>query len=69
MWPDNWQALDVFVALQTQWRFSQIGPTGLDYSALGAVMRLRGVKKRDRADTFEAIRIMESEALDVMRKK
>lgn len=68
MWPDNWQALDVFVAMQTQWRFSAIGPTGLDYSALDSVMRLRGVRKRDRADAFEAIRIMEGAALDVMRK-
>lgn len=69
VWPDNWQALDVFCAMQTQWRFTQMGPTGLDYSALESTLRLRGVRKRDRADVFEAVRIMESAALAVMREK
>lgn len=69
MWPDNWQALDVFLALGTQWRSGPMGPTGLDYCALELVLRLHGIRKRDRADIFEAVRIMESAALAAMRDR
>lgn len=62
-------ALDVFLALDTQWRCGPIGPTGLDYCAIDPVMRLRGIEKRDRADVFEAVRIMEGAALAAMRDR
>lgn len=45
------------------------GPTGLDYGAIDPVLRLHGVKKRERRDLFEALRIMESAVLDVMRER
>lgn len=69
MWPDNWMALSVFLDMDTQWRVGAVGPTGLDYSALEPVMRLQGVRKRDRQDIFAAVRVMEAEALKVMREK
>ncbi|TCL26812.1 uncharacterized protein DUF1799 [Azotobacter chroococcum] len=69
MWPDNWPALSVFLDMDTQWRVGMSGPVGLDYSALEPVMRLQGVKKRARQDVFAAVRIMEAEALRVMREQ
>ena len=69
VWPDNWLALSVFLDMDTQWRVGAVGPTGLDYSALEPVMRLQGVRKRDRQDVFAAVRVMEAEALRVMREK
>lgn len=69
IWPDNWEAFEVFAAMQTQWRVSMAGPVGLDYNALEPVMRLRGIAKRDRGEVFDAVRVMELAALEVMRAK
>ena len=54
--------------MQTQWRIGMAGPTGLDYAALPAVLSLCGIDAADHTDTFEALRVMEAEALDVMRE-
>jgi hypothetical protein len=69
IWPDNWQALDVFMAMETQWRTGMGGATGLDYGVLPDVMRLRGVPKSERSEVFDWVRLMEGEALDQMREK
>lgn len=55
--------------MMTQWRSNMGGPTGLDYAALPAVMRLTGVPPAQRADVFEAIRVLEDAALEAMRTK
>ena len=69
VWPDNWDAFEVFAAMQTQWRTGMSGATGLDYSALEPVMRLQGIKKRDQTEVFSGVRVMEIAALEVMRAK
>ncbi|MNP53219.1 hypothetical protein D3C76_1476760 [compost metagenome] len=69
VWPDNWQALGVFMSMGTQWRTGMTGATGLDYGVLPDVMRLRGVPKADRAEVFDWIMLMEREALGQMREK
>ncbi|QRN55915.1 DUF1799 domain-containing protein [Dyella caseinilytica] len=67
--PDNLAAVNVFIAMATQWRVSMGGPIGLDYNALPAVMRLVGVPRAEQSDTFECIRTMEGEALRVMAEQ
>lgn len=67
VWPENWDAVEVFGALQTQWRIGMAGPTGLDYAVLPAVMELFEVAHR--ADCFAGVQVMETEALDVFRTK
>ena len=67
VWPENWAALEVFGAMQTQWRVGMSGPTGLDYAALPAVLDLLGITER--ADCFAGVQIMESEALDIFRAR
>lgn len=66
MWPDNILACDVFAAMQTQWRSSGYGATGLDYTAIPAVFDLLDVPRDLRADTFDCLRVMESAALSLM---
>lgn len=68
IWPDNLAAVNVFVAMSTQWRSSGYGATGLDYAALPVVMRMAGVPLANRADVFDCIRILEDAALETMRK-
>lgn len=68
VWPDNVCAVNVFVSMSTQWRVGANGPTGLDYGALPQVMRMIGVAAKDRLEAFDAVRTMESVALEIMRK-
>jgi hypothetical protein len=73
VWPENWQAVEVFCALSTQWRSvalssmatARVMMTGIEYSAIEPVCRLMGIRKRDRATLFQRLRVMESAALEV----
>ena len=65
IYPDNWPALGVMLALSTQWRVGMAGRTGLDYAALPAVLVLCGIRRKQRRDVFEAVRVMESEILRI----
>jgi hypothetical protein len=49
--------------MTTQWNVGMRGPVGLRYEVLETVMRLICVPKGERLSVFEAIRIMENEAL------
>lgn len=56
--------MQVFEALQTQWRFAGLGGiVGLDYSAIPPVMLMMGFNRREYHDVFARVRIMEREAL------
>lgn len=59
--------MNTLIAMSTQWRLGPSGfPTGLDYTALPAVMRFAGVPRAFWPDTFECVRVMEAEAMAVM---
>lgn len=57
----------LFLACATQWRTTGYGATGLDYTAVEAVMRIHDVSKP--RETFEGVRVMESAALKLMNRK
>ena len=52
--------------MTTQWRIGMNGATGLDYSALPAVMELMGMDPEEKPQIFRDVRVMEREALAVM---
>lgn len=62
VWPENIDALNVFMRLQTQWRTGPAGPTGLDYAGVRAGLAMM----RARID-FVDLQMMESAALAAMR--
>lgn len=66
VWPENLPTVNLFIAMSTQWRIGGVGPTGLDYGPLAAVMELVEIEAKDRPDAFDGLRIMESEALKIM---
>lgn len=66
IWPENLPAVQVFIALGTQWRVGMSGATGLDYSVLPAVFDIHGITDRKKA--FSDLQIMENEALKTMRE-
>lgn len=73
VWPEHVEAVELFCALATQWRvaagFGGVMFLGLDYQAVEAAMRLRGVKPRDRARLFAQLRVMEAAALPELNRR
>ena len=71
MLPENWQAIEVFVACQTQWRYlSGMGGavrTGLDYTAVHAVMVMMQVE--DTKDCLMRLQVCEQEALEIFNER
>lgn len=63
VYPENWQALRVFLAMQTQWRIGRFGVVGLDYAVLPLVERQIGVRRSKRRDVFAAVQVLEGEVL------
>lgn len=63
VWPCNWQAVQLFIGVSTQWRVGMSGATGLDYSAVAAVMACSNIKRKKRKSLLEKIRLMELEVL------
>lgn len=58
----NWDAIQVFLGLQTQWRISSTGHRlGLEYPAIEVVIRQYDLE--DDPDLFAKLQIMELEAL------
>lgn len=69
-YPDNWTSLQVFISLATQWRVANSGAvTGLHYEVIPGVLDMLGIKKKQRADTFVAMRHMEESALQLFNRK
>lgn len=69
IWPENDLVFRVFSKLGTQWVIGPGGPVGLNYDSALVVMRLMGVKDGKQLEVFDALRMMESEALNQMNKK
>lgn len=65
--PENWPALRLFLAMQTQWRAAAMGGLiGLDYGVLDGVARLSGIVLDE--DVFARLRILEMAALEVVNR-
>jgi len=59
---ENWHALEVFTACQTQWNYAGMGsPVGINYNALESVMRMMNID--DHNQCFEQVRFIEQGAL------
>ncbi len=71
--PENWQALEVFLSCQTQWKIvAGMGGCfyqGLDYPALESVLNLRVSKRKKRAKLFRQVQLIERGALEVINSK
>jgi len=58
VWPDNIPAVNALIALSSQWRPEG---AGLDYTAIPVVFRMIGLPRAEWPDTFECLRVLESE--------
>ena len=67
VWEENWDTVQMFMRLSTQWRMSMSGVTGLDYASLSWLCKLYEVK--DQRILFEGLQVMELVALSFFNKK
>ena len=70
VWEENWEAVMMFLRMQTQWQVSMSGYVGLKYEVLlgsGGLCDLYNVE--DRRDVLERLQILEATALSELRKR
>ena len=67
VWPENWNAIEMWCRVQTQWRTSAGGAIGLDYSALAWLFKMYSVD--DQRALLEDLQVMEGAALAAMNKE
>ena len=65
LWPDTQASIYLFLDMRTQWRPEC---SGLDYSALPTVMRLRRIPRTEQAAVFDDLRVMEVAAMNEIHK-
>ncbi len=53
--------------MQTQWRMSMNGPTGLDYGLFLLWAKEEGIRRKDRLWMLDDLRLMEREYLSAIR--
>ena len=64
---ENWEAVQMFMRCQTQWRVGMAGPIGLDYAAVNWLLRLYEVE--DHRSVLEDLQTMEAAVLVTMSKR
>jgi hypothetical protein len=68
VWEENWDAVQVFVRLTTQWNFAGMGAhIGLNYQSVDFVFALLDIKNRK--EVFDDLRVMELAALAELNSK
>lgn len=63
VWPENWDAVQVFASMVTQWNVGFAGPVGLRYEVVPLMLRVQGVERSRWPDVFAQVRLCEGEAL------
>jgi hypothetical protein len=67
VWPENVDAVRVFIMSSTQWRMGFNGPVGLDYNAVFQMFTLYEIEKKK--EVFEGLKIMENTVLSEMASR
>ena len=70
VWEENWETVQMFLRVQTQWNVSMDGLVGLKYEVLlgsGGLFDLYNVKNR--TDVLERLQVMEATVLTESRKR
>jgi len=68
VWPENVPAVELFAAMQTQWRCGPVGAIGLDYGVLDWTAERSGLPQVTR-EVFQDLQVMETEALVMWAEK
>jgi hypothetical protein len=69
VWPENWDAVRVILRLETQWRVSMGGPTGLVYDSLPFWLEIEAVPRAAWPQVTQDVQVLEGEMLRLIRSK
>ena len=69
VWPENWEAFQIFARCRTQWNTESGYCVGLNCEFVKWLMRLLKVKKKDRLERLTEVQTMERAALRQMQKE
>jgi hypothetical protein len=69
VWADCWDSVMVFHSLASQWRSGFSGATGLDYSSIPFVLKVKKIPADRWAELFDDIQVMEAAALQQMQTR
>jgi hypothetical protein len=67
VWPDNLAAVNIFIAIGTQWRTNMAGATGLDYNVMYARMDRLNLPEPEWLALEADLRVLEETAMLTMR--
>lgn len=67
VWEDNFETLNIFLRLQSQWVVSMSGVVGLNYQSVRYLFKIYGIENEKQ--TFEDLQLMEFAALPILNKK
>lgn len=68
VWPENWETVQAFLALSTQWRVNAFTGKflGLIYSSVESTLRM--MKIDNTPEVFHGLRVMEAAALEALNR-
>lgn len=69
IWPENWDAFNLFTQVMTQWRAGPGGAYGMDYNVLFHELDRMNLESERYDELFGEIRVMEFAALEEMKPK
>ncbi len=70
VWKENEPSLRLFVRLGRCWRHGALGGAlGLDRPSVESVMRMTGIKDRDRDEMLADLEVMEDAALEILKSR
>lgn len=67
VWEDNFETLNIFLRLQSQWVVSMSGVVGLNYQSVRYLFKIYEIENEKQ--TFEDLQLMEFAALPILNKK
>ncbi len=64
LWPENERFWNLWLWVQTQWRTDSGVRVGLDYQGVMVVINSHPIPKKDRAECFRILQLLEYAALE-----
>jgi hypothetical protein len=69
VWPEAWDAVQLFSRISNQWRAGPGGAFGLDYLVVYHELDRRALSPEQYDGTLAQLRVIEGAALDLIRKE
>lgn len=67
VWPENWAAVQAFLAVRTQWVTGMNGPQALDYTRVRDGLAMAGIDATP--ELFQKLRVIEFAVLEALNAK